>query len=128
MPSVTFWLVAPRRSVSVRVVGLEAGKLDVHRHLTGRHGRQGDHAAVVGHRRHRLSTGGRDDDRRVRNAGAGLIHDHQTQHGLIGLVGGGLAAGLRRQRQRGQPARPTRASEAPFHLVNVFALRFGLIR
>ena len=58
MPSVTFWLVAPRRrSASRRRVRSRGTRRAPS--PDRRHGRQGDDAAVVGHHRDRRSTGGR---------------------------------------------------------------------
>jgi len=99
----------------------------VHRRLTGRDGWNDDDAAIVGHRGDGWSVDGRDDDGGVGNASAGLVHDDQAQLRLIGLVGRTLVARLCGKRHsNSQPAHE--GQESSLHLVNVFALKFGLIR
>ena len=105
MPSVTFWLFAPRRRFTVASWAVEAGKLDVQLHRAGCEARHRRQTALVGHHGDRCAGRGRHDDRRVGDAGAGLVHDHETKLRLIG--------GLRRKRH-GHQARGRGSGGARF--------------
>ena len=103
MPSVMVWLMAPRRSVSVRFDGSKPGNSTCTFTVPDGERRHGGQAALVRHDGDRLARRGRDDDRGRGNAGAGLIDDDEAQLRLVGVLRRrtGAAAEQARERRRG---------------------------